>query len=99
MIMVLIIAIRSQSILLVVGRVARYALVGVYSLDFGADSLLFYGRARRIRANSHARRCFTYSVPSPPTVICLFQSAGYEGVEMVGFPHGLGGVVGEEAWK
>ena len=54
MIMILIIAVRSQSIFLVIGRVARYALVCVYSLHLGADSFLFYRRARRIRANSHS---------------------------------------------
>ena len=42
MIMVLTITVRAQSIFLVVGRVARYALIGMYSLKLGAHSFLLY---------------------------------------------------------
>ena len=54
MIMILIVTVGSQAIVLVIGRVARYALVRVYSLHLGADSLLFYRGARRFRAEIHS---------------------------------------------
>ena len=99
MIMILIIAVRSQTIFLVIGRVARYALVCVYGLHLGANSFLFYRRARRFRADSHFSRVFYVECPSPPAALSLFQMSGYEGVETVEFPNSLCSVVGEEAWK
>ena len=54
MVMILIIAIGSQTIFLVIGRVARYALVRVYGLHLGANSLLLYRRARGFGADSHS---------------------------------------------
>ena len=99
MIMILIVAVRAQTIFLVIGRVARYALVRVYGLDLGAEGLLFYRRARRFRADSHSERVCYVVCLSPPAALSLFQMTGYEGVETVGFPNSLCSVVGEEAWK
>ena len=97
MIMILIIAVGSQTIFLVIGRVARYALVGVYSLHLGADGLLVYRRARGFRADSHSSRVCYVVCLFPPAAPCLFQMAGYDGVKMVGVPNSLCGIVGEEA--
>lgn len=99
MIMILIVAVRSQAIFLVIGRVARYALVRVDGLHLGAEGLLLYRRARRFRANSHSERVCYVVCLSAPVALSLFQMAGYEGVETVGFPDSLCSVVGEEAWK
>ena len=99
MIMILIVAVGSQAIFLVIGRVARYTLVRMYSLHPGADNLLFYRRARRFRADSHSQRVCYVVCLSPLAARCLFQMAGYEGIETVGVPNSLCSIVGEEAWK
>ena len=54
MIMVRVVAVRPQSIFLVVRRVARYALVGVYNLNFRTGVFLLYGRARLCGACRHS---------------------------------------------
>ena len=99
MIMILIVSVRSQTIFLIIGRVARYALVRVYGLHLGAEALLFYRRARLFRADSHSERVCYVVCLSPTAALSLFQMIGYEGVETVGLPNSLCGVVGKEAWK
>lgn len=96
MIMIFIIAVRAQSIFLVVGRMARYALVGVYSLYLGADNLLSNRRTRLLRAGSHSRNLYARFLLSLGRALLTMS---YQGVEMVRLPDSLCSVVGEESWK
>ena len=96
MIMIFVIAVRAQSILLVVGRMARYALVGVYGLYLGADNLLFNRRTRFLRAGSHSRIFRGRLLLSSGRALSIIS---YQGVEMVRLPDSLCSVVGEESWK